>query len=247
MDRPEATAGASGPLGLGAVAQVLTAPAAAFRAVAADPQWVGPTLVCFALAMIAGWMSLTVSLEFGADMAVAMMDRMGAPEEAIEEALAEMPAPDDRSPKVLAQHLLGQMVSPFFGILLGALVIHAGSKLMGGTAGFRASVTTVAVAMVVGMIGVLAKATLMGATGTVEVSFGPPALLGLDYHSLAAIFLDLLDPFLIWYLIVLGIGASVVHGISRGAGFGVALVWWVLGLVPVVGMRIFMAWSLGSL
>ncbi|MEZ5065517.1 MAG: YIP1 family protein [bacterium] len=244
---PESTPGASGPLGISAAFRVLFAPTAAFRAVAADGLWVGPVLLCFLFALIGGWIALPVSLDFGREMAIASMERFGAPEEAIDEALAKMPDPDDRSFKVVAQNVGGTVFTPIFGILFGAIVIHLGSRFLGSRQGFRFSLAAAATAMVVAMLGSLVKSIVMAMSGTVEVSLGPAALIpDLDFYSKGAALLEILDPFAIWFLVVSAIGVSVVHRLSRGGGFGIAFVWWILGMIPVIGMRLFLSWTMSG-
>ena len=240
-----APAGGSGPLGFGAALQVISAPRAAFEAVARDPQWIGPTLISLVIAVVGAFLMLPVGLSMQEELTIASLEKFDAPDEVVDQALAELPDPDNPGPGFYGQQMSGPIIATVFGLLLGALIVMLGAKFAGGGEGYRANLSLVAVANVIASLGFLVKAAVTAMTGTYEVSLGLPALLGLEFHSLPAIFLDLLDPFFLWHLFVLGIGVSVVNRVSKGAGNGVAFVWWALSLLRVRGMRFYFAWILG--
>lgn len=241
----DAPAGGSGPLGFGAALQVISAPRAAFEALARDPQWVGPTLISLVIAVVGAFLMLPVGLSMQEELTIASLEKFDAPDEIVDEALAELPDPENPGGGFYAQQMSGPIIATVFGLLFGALVVMLGAKFAGGGQGYRANLSLVAVANVIASIGFLVKAAVTAMTGTYEVSLGLPALLGLEFHSLPAIVLDLLDPFFVWHFFVLGIGVSVVNRLSQGAGNGVAFAWWALSLLPVLAMRLYFAWILG--
>lgn len=239
--------GSLGPGAWKAFPGVLAAPARTYGALAARPQWIGSLVLSLVLTAIASWVSLGPTLELALDSAEATMERFGLPEEERERALAEIPSPDDRSPRVLGQHIGGGVVALAVFGFLGAAVLHAIARFAGRPATFRTTLALFMPALALSCFGSLAKAGLMAASGTVEVTLGPGALLpDLGYHSPAGIFLDLFDVFSIWSLVVLVLGAERLYGVTRGAALGICGSYWGIKAVFVAGVRLFGAWMVGA-
>lgn len=234
--------------GAAVVPDLILAPRRAFERLAAAPRWIGPMIVGLVLVTVAAWVALPVTLDFSYESAAATLERMGVPEVDRVEALARMPDADDRSPRVLAQHVGGGMVGAAVFAFVGALLLHGIARAAGLAPARRATLALFFGAYVVSALGALVKASLMAAAGTIEVTLGPGALLpDLAYHSVPAILLDLFDVFSLWNLALLGIGAQGMWRVARGTAFGICGTYWILKAVGVAGSRAFASWMLGAL
>jgi hypothetical protein len=238
----------AGPLGLAVVPAILTSPGGAFRRLARDPQWIGPFAAAVVLVAIGAWIALPATLEFSAQTADATMSRMGLSDEQRAEALARMPDPDDRSPGVLLRNVGGSALAMVAFGFLGAGILHGIARLAGRTPTFRRTLALFSAGYVVSGLGGLVKSGLIAASGTVEVTLGPGALLGdLPFHSVPAILLDLFDVFSLWSLAVLTIGGAVLWGTTRKSAFAVCGTFWLVKAFFTVGGRLVGAWMIGAL
>jgi hypothetical protein len=244
-------AGERGGLGVGgwqAFPGVVVAPAATYAKLAQRPQWIGSFVLGLIMVAASAWVSLTPTLEVSYDSAESTMQRLGLPDEERERALAEMPAADDRSPRVLGQYVGGAMISLAIAAFLGAAVLHGIARFSGRPATFGTTLALFMPAWTISCLGSLVKAALMAASGTVEVTLGPGALVpDLPYHSLGSILLDLLDVFSIWNLVVLVLGAERLYGATRNGARGISGTYWGIKALFVAGIRLFGAWMLGAL
>ncbi|MFN8176493.1 MAG: YIP1 family protein [bacterium] len=233
----------SGPLGLGVVPLLLVSPVEAFRRLAREPRWIGPFVLGVLLVTIGMWLALTVTLEASAQKAEQIMGKLGVPEAKRTEALANLPSPDDRSAAVLIRNVaVPGLIVVAFGFLMAG-VLHLFVRLSGRTPAFRQTLTLFSAGFVVVALGDLVKSALMAASGTMEVTLGPGALIpDLRYDSVPSILLDFLDVFSVWNLVLLTIGGAVLWGTTRRASFGICGTFWLLKGLLVVAGRLFGAW-----
>lgn len=237
----------AGPLGLAVVPAVLVSPESAFRRLARDPQWIGAFLLVAVLVAIGAWIALPATLEFSAETAEGTMARLGLSEEQRAEALAGMPGPDDRSPGVLFQNVGGSAIAVIVFGFAGAGILHAIARIAGRSPTFRQTLALFAAGYVVTGLGALTKSALIAASGTVEVTLGPGAVLDLPFHSVPAILLDLFDVFSLWNLAVLTIGGAVLWGASRKSAFAVCGTFWLVKAFFTVAGRLAGAWMMGAI
>lgn len=107
------------------------------------------------------------------------------------------------------------IVQTVLSLVMGALVMHGLARLLGGVADvYQTAVVTVIAAIPTGI-----KALVITA---IALIFGPEraplAMGGMEGPNL----LMLLDPFAIWSAVLLGVGLTVVHRLSRGRAFALA-------------------------
>jgi hypothetical protein len=233
--------------GLGAVPLLFTRPAEAFAGLRPRPKWIGVLGLIVVLVALSTWIQLAQQLEFGAEITIRTMERFGAPEDAIEETLASLPDPDSLTIGDIAGQVAPAVITIVVVFFVGTAVLHLVAKIAGADPGFRLSLTVYALAFVPLALGVLVKSLLVRASDTMEVTLGPGILFpGLDYNSLPAILLDLLDVFSLWNLVLLAVGARVAYRVSSTAGWGISGTLWVLRSLLVFGGRMFGAWAAGS-
>ena len=234
--------------GLSLVPALFSSPSRAFGRLAADPRWIGNgvlVLVLFALAM---WVQLPQQLDLTEEITIASLEKFNAPEEAIDEALARLPDPDDIGPGEVLRQLRNAFIPVLFVVLIGGSVFHLLARIGGVAARWKMSVSIVTLAYVVSALGALVKAGVVRASDTMQVTMGPGAFVpGLDFHSIPAITLDLFDVFSLWGLYLMATGARVAFRTTPGGAWGIAGTYWILKSLVVFGFRTFTAWMMGTL
>jgi hypothetical protein len=128
-----------------------------------------------------------------------------------------------------------------FGILSPLLAWFIGSVIFGGSTKFKKIWGVYLLGGLIALIGGLLKAPLVIAKDSTYVSMGLSVLLpGKDFTSFIYYFLYTADLFVIWSVIVTGIGLATIYDFPRGRGITISaitcLVWVTLGFVPIMLM-----------
>jgi len=138
--------------------------------------------------------------------------------------------------------MIGPLFAPWFVALIGGLFTMIGARIVGAKLSFGQSATIASWSYFPAIIGYLAIA-VQGALvdsqsirGVSDSQFGParfvdpstisPSLLG---------FLQSVDLFSIWTLVLTAIGVAIVAGVARGTGAIAALVRWGLFALVTLG------------
>jgi hypothetical protein len=189
---------------------VVFSPGETFRGIAARPRWLGAMVAV--LAVVAGANFVLLSTEVGQQ---ALLDQQIRSAESWGQTLTD--EQQDRMERMLPTMryitlastvvLVPVITFALAGVLLG--VFNAG---LGGDARYRQVLAILSHAGVISAVGTLfttplnyARESLSGATNLgVFVPF-------LDEGSLPARFLGMIDLFLVWWVIVLGIGLAVLY------------------------------------
>ncbi len=249
-DAPGAAAdgGRVGAGGLVVVPDLFGAPARAFARLAGDPKWIGNAALVLLLFAVATLVQLPQQLAMGEDMAIATMEKLNAPEEQIDEALARMPDPEDPEIGAVAQQAATSVLTVGAMMIIGGTLFHLIGRIAGAAAPWKMSMSVYTLVFVISALGAAVKGGVARISDTVEVTLGPGILFpGLDYHSLGAIFLDVFDVFSLWALFLLAMGTRIAFRVSPGASWGIAGTYWILKSSLVFGVRGFTAWMMGAL
>jgi hypothetical protein len=123
--------------------------------------------------------------------------------------------------------------------LLGSVLMHGitffivvtilffiGSIFFGGTAKYIKVMSMYAWVLPIWTIGIIINTPLMIIKESHGISLSPAVLMSPDITSSIFYFLKSLSLFNIWAVILMGIGLSVIYGITRAKGVVVALVVW---------------------
>ena len=129
------------------------------------------------------------------------------------------------NPNLISGALTGAITEVIFGLIMALLAWGVGSFVMGGNSTFKKMWGVTMLAGLIPLVGSLIKLPLMAAKNSMYVSFGLAAFLpNKDFTSLVYWFLYFFDGFMIWSMIVAGIGYGVVLNVSRGKGIAVAVI-----------------------
>ena len=240
------SSGSVGGKGLAILPDLLASPSRAFRRLAADPQWIGIALFVLLLFGLAAWIRMPVEFAYQIEATEAAFERFDVPPAEREEALANMPDPDEVSFGRAAAHIATGLGFVLVILLAGVLVLQLIARIAGiPAATFRTSSAVLFTASIASGAGVLVMAVLSRASNSIEVSLGPGAFF--PYHSLPGIFLDLFDVSSVITLLLLVIGVREVFGTKSGTSWAIAGTYWLLSSMVVIGFRLVGAWVSGSL
>jgi hypothetical protein len=204
-DRPPAPSLTSRAIG------IITAPRATFEKIVPAPR-VGGALALVAgisALMVGGFLATDVGQQAWIDQAVASQEAWGI--EVTDEAYAELQRAAPRAPFLSGLPYL--FIIPISCVVAAGVLYAIFNGLMGGTAAFRQLLAIVAHSQLVMALALLVSTPinyLKGAmTGATSLAVLFPML---DESSFAARLLGMIDVFVVWYLIVLAIGVSVLYG-----------------------------------
>jgi len=234
--------------GLSVVPLLLSSPAQAFRRLRADPQWIAQMILMMLLIGFATWIRMPQDVVLQYDTTERMLERMGAEEEAVDQALSRIPDPDAMTGGDVAKHVLPGMLGATAFSFLGALVFWVIARLSGPQPGFRHVLAVFWTAHLAAAVGYLALALLVRATDSAEVALSPAALVpGLEWGSPAFAFLNIFDIFSVATLYLLASGARWTFGVSGGTGWVIGGIYWTLGSLLGFASQLAGSWAMGRL
>jgi hypothetical protein len=190
---------------------MLTAPRATFTAVVAHPRWAAVLLLSVIVSAAAGYalMSTEVGRQAFVDQQVRSREAFGGTvNDAMYAQLQRMSEIAETITVVFTLVMLPLMTAGIAALLFGVF-----NALLGGLASYRQVLAVVAHAGVIMVVRQVFGAPLNYA----RESLASPTTLGiffpmLDEASPAARFLGIIDLFVIWWVVVLAIGLSVLFG-----------------------------------
>jgi len=132
---------------------------------------------------------------------------------------------DAENPNLVSGGIVGGVILVVMSLIGALLAWGIGSFIMGGNSTFKKIWGVALLGGLIPAIGGLVRIPLVIAKGSMYVSLGPAALMpGGDFTSVLYMLFYYLDAFMIWGLIVTGIGYAVIFNISRGRGIFTAVI-----------------------
>jgi hypothetical protein len=211
------------------MAGVFTGPTEAFAAFNRKPR----ILIVLLIAIILGFAGNYFMTEYSARMQYDMVSQSTTiPAEQLEQMRADAEDPD---------RLMGGVFAAVFQIIGGLIIALVawgiGSFLMGGDSTFKKVWGVTLLGGLIPLLGAIVKIPLVIAKDSFYVSLGPAALFpDKDFTSIMYGVLSFFDVFMIWALIVTGIGFAAVFNISRGKGITIALILDLLFIFVMIGL-----------
>lgn len=142
-------------------------------------------------------------------------------------------------------HYVSTVVGATFVVLVitavsALLAWFLGSFFMGGQTTFKKVWGTAILAGMIPAIGNFLKLPLMAAKDSAYVSYGLAALFpDKDFTSILYFFLFIMDAFMVWSIIVAGVGYGAVLGISKGKGVTVSVIVSIVLTALYIGLMAF--------
>jgi hypothetical protein len=201
----------------GIIAGVFTKPTESFAAFNLKPR----ILIILLVAIILGLVSNYFMAEYSAKMQYEMVSQSTViPPQQLEQMREKIDNPDRVMGAIFGA--VGQVV---VGVIIALLAWALGSFVMGGESTFKKVWGVTMLGGLIPLAGAVIKLPLIIAKDSMYVSFGLAALFPeKDFTSIVYSVLFFFDAFMIWSLIVTGIGFAAIFNITRGKGIAIALI-----------------------
>lgn len=143
--------------------------------------------------------------------------------------LVEQVPEDQREGAQIALRISGltaALVMPFVMLFISAAMYLLVGKLLGGLLGYGHCLAIIAYASLISILQHIVRTLLVLATETMTVQTGLGMFLSEEArHSFGGQLLSLIDPFVVWMVVVGGLGLSIVGQIERSRAYlGVAAI-----------------------
>lgn len=140
----------------------------------------------------------------------------------VAEAIEQMPAEqrDGAKQAILISSLVAAPVMTFVMLFIGAALYLLVGKLLGGLLGYGHCLAVLAYASLIAIVQHLVKVPLVLANETMNVQVGLGMFLSEEARKgFAGALLSMIDPFVVWMVVVTGLGLSIVGQIERVRAF----------------------------
>ena len=216
--------------GLATYFAVLTSPKAAFEQLRRTPMWGWAALLTLAIVIVAAFLLHPATVHSTQVFDQQMIGHVSADQKAQVEARI-----NQQNQNALWRPLVNSVVGIFVSWLVVALVALLAASAGGGDARFKPAWVTAVNASFPGVLGQLVNALIIYIRGPLSVnSFADlnalPSLAPLGgSNAVLSAFLGTINPFQIWYFIVLTIGIQSVLGTKRAPAITASVIVWFLG------------------
>jgi hypothetical protein len=122
--------------------------------------------------------------------------------------------------------LNGLLIHGLFFFIVVTVLFLVGAIFFGGTAKYIKVMSLYSWIMPIWVVGMIVAAPLMIAKGTYGISLSLAVMVVHDVTSPLFFLMKNLNLFTIWAVILLGIGFSIIYGVSRAKGVVIMLVLW---------------------
>lgn len=217
---------------------VIAAPRATYEAIVANPKWFGMlALIAVAMALLlGGFLSTTTGQDAWLDATTnsPITGRASAQQVQMYEKIAPYVG------YITAAYMV--VVMPIFLVIISAILFVIFNAALGGTATFKQMFTVVVHAGPIGLLSTLFTVPLNYARGTMTSATNLAVLLPmLPEGSFFARLLGAIDLFLVWQIVVLSIGLSVLY---RRKSRSIAIT--LLGIYAVIAIVIAVFFGRGA-
>ncbi|MXX37271.1 MAG: YIP1 family protein [Gemmatimonadetes bacterium] len=201
---------------VGRILRVFYAPSETFEAVAEQrsaADWLVPTFIVAAVGFFSTYLTSPIYV------AEAM-------EQIREQTPAEQPNVEGTGDAIRISGLIAAPVMAFVMLFIGAAIYLLVGKLLGGLLGYGHCLALVAYTSLIAIIQHIVKTPLVLANETMNVQIGLGMFLSEEARqSFGGHLLSLIDPFVVWMVVIAGLGLSIVGQIERSRAYaGVAAI-----------------------
>jgi len=138
--------------------------------------------------------------------------------------------------------IIGPLAFMLAPLIAAALALFFGNVVMEGRAKFKQLLSVMIYGEIINALGGIILAPLMLAKGSMKVSISLAAILqDSQVQDPLYIALSKFDAFLIWEIIVIGIGLSIIYGFSRNKGYTLAVL--SMGLISITHVLVELAFG----
>ena len=203
---------------VGRILRVFYAPSETFEAVAEQrsaADWLVPTFIVAAVVFVSTYITSPIYM---AETMEQMQQQMQQQEQS--------GAMEGTGDAILISTLIAAPVMMFVMLFIGAAIYLLVGKLLGGLLGYGQCLAIVAYTSLIAILQHVVKTPLVLANETMNVQIGLGMFLSEEaQRSFVGALLSSIDPFVIWMVVIAGLGLSIVGQIERSRAYaGVAAV-----------------------
>ena len=218
---------------VGRILRVFYAPSETFEAVAEQrsaADWLVPTALIAVVATVAALLVLPIVTEGGQEAMQQMKDMSAEEREMVEKFQSQGAAQ--------AATLIATPIVMFIYLFMGAALCLVAGKLIGGLLGYGQALAIMAYAGLVTLPQQVIATLLISAKKTPEIQMGLGLFLSEEaLQSFGGRFLAGIDPFLVWWIVIIGLGLSIVGNIERNRAYVGAIV------ISLIWIAVFAGWT----
>ncbi len=201
---------------VGRILRVFYAPSETFEAVAEQrsaADWLVPTIIVALAIFFSTYLTSPIYV------AEAMEQIRG-------QTSAEQPNVEGTGDAIRISGLIAAPIMTFVMLFIGAAIYLLVGKLLGGLLGYGHCLAIVAYTSLISILQHIVKTPLVLANETMDVQIGLGMFLSEEAQkSFGGALLSLIDPFIVWMIVIAGLGLSIVGQIERSRAYaGVAAV-----------------------
>ena len=201
---------------VGRILRVFYAPSETFEAVSEQrsvADWLVPTFIVAAVIFVSTYVTSPIYVA----------ETM---EQIREQTPAEQPSVEGTGDAIRISGLIAAPVMTFVMLFIGAAIYLLVGKLLGGLLGYGHCLALVAYTSLISILQHIVKTPLVLANETMDVQIGLGMFLAEEARqSFGGHLLSLIDPFIVWMIVIAGLGLSIVGQIERSRAYaGVAAV-----------------------
>ena len=213
---------------VGRILRVFYAPSETFEAVAEQrsaTDWLVPTALVAVVATVAALLVLPFVTEGGQEAMQQMKDMPAEEREMVEKFQSQGAA------QIVT--LIATPIAMFIYLFITAALCLVLGKLVGGMLSYSQALAITAYAGLVTLPQQAVAALLISAKKTPEIQMGLGLFLSEEaLQSFGGRFLAVIDPFLVWWTVLIGLGLSIVGNLDRSRAYIGAIV---LSLIWIAG------------
>jgi len=220
---------------------VVDRPTVAMRYAAAhNRSWWIPALLILVSLVILTVVSAPMTAQLTAERMQDQISRLNLPEEQMEQMSEFMQEPDQT--RIVLTGVGGGLVVLGIGWVVWATILHFSALALGGESSFSSMFSVVVWSGIPSFLRNLMQAVYVGSTGQAIINPGLSGLVAtgdllMDSTNVLWVLLSSLDLCLLWHLLLVVVGFSIVGGFGRVKSAWTVMIWWVvsrgLGVVPV--------------
>ncbi len=201
---------------VGRILRVFYAPSETFEAVAEQrsvADWLLPTVIVAMVIFVSTYLTSPIYV-------AEAMERIQ------EQTPAEQPSVEGTGDAIRISGLIAAPVMTFVMLFIGAAIYLLVGKLLGGLLGYGQCLALVAYTSLIAILQHVVKTPLVLANETMDVQIGLGMFLAEEARkTFGGALLNSIDPFVVWMIVIAGLGLSIVGQIERSRAYaGVAAI-----------------------
>lgn len=210
---------------------VLTSPRATFDDIAKRPTWIFPMILLIVVGATSGYFLQDIVWD-----------------NAVEQIQQKNPGMDPSALGTaetitrISTWAAPIVTTPLFYLVIAGLFLFTGNILLGGDGRFKQAFAAVSWSGIVTIVSSIINIPVMVSKGELNsatnLTFLAPSA---EKESLIFFILSQFDLFLVWWVVVMGIGLAAIYKFTSQKGITVVAIWWVIYLVIATGIKALMS------